>query len=437
MEPLVGVVEAVLQALDGVDAEPAQAATMAEIERQAQVLGLPPRRVAHLGRQHLLWRLPASRPAFAKGHRQALLISAAVDVSRPYLPLAEAHAGSGHGRAVARGALMTGYGLAALAAAHALVDAEVGTGRDLVLSIEYRDSDPGAEAEVSGDLDELAHCAFALADCGGHDVHLETGRIRPVAAAQKGAVCLRLAVRGEPADPALPGRASVTALLSAALARIARHEFALRPCSAAKALLHGMAEVRGGLGQGLAVRGLLGAATHAGLARRLTESEQRLVHALLHDTVSVTHIRAGERPDAVPDCAEAILDCRLVPGRGTAELIAELSDVVGSGFEISVLAERPAVEASLHAPLLRMLCDRLEAADPTARALPSLQLGSSDAVAWRQGVIPCYGFTPLQLPSGVDFGAAWQHRGTHLPAAAWSWGVEVFIGTVARILVEG
>ena len=84
-----------------------------------------------------------------------------------------------------------------------------------------------------------------------------------------------------------------------------------------------------------------------------------------------------------------------------------------------------------------MLCDRLEAADPTARALPSLQLGSSDAIAWRQSAVPCYGFMPLDVPPGLDFGALWQHRGADLSAAAWSWGVGVFVDTVARILVEG
>lgn len=436
-EPAIDGVWAVLQALDGQEAASALASTLAEVDRQAGALGLPPRRTQHLGRHHLMWRLPASAPAFATGHRQALLISAALEMERPHLVAATQEAGLAHGRAVARGGLMVGYGLAALAAVRELNAADVATGRDLVLSIEYRSRDaaPAGPPEVS--LPELAHCAFALADCGGHTLHLDKGRIRPVAVAQKGAVWLRLVARGEAADPALPGGVSAAAQLSEALSRIERHDFALRPCAAARALLHGMAEVRGGLGPGLAARGLLGAATHAGVARRMPETERQLVHALLHDTVSVTRIRVGDRTDAISDRAEAVLDCRLIPGRSTADLIAELSAVVGNGLELTVLAERPGAEAPLHAPLLGMLCERLHAADPDARALPALQLGSCDAIAWRQGDIPCYGFTPLQLPPGIDFDAHWQHSGAALPAAAWSWGVEVFVHAVAQILVEG
>lgn len=437
VDRLIADVGGVLDALDAAEEQEALAATLAEISRQAQALGLSARHVWCRGREHLMWQLPASRPAFASGQRQALLLSACVEVERPHSPREQAQTGHSHGRAVARGGLMTGYGLAALSGVKGLIDSGLITGRDLVLSIEYRLATASSAATSADELAELAACAFALADCGGYSVHLDSGAFRPVPAAQKGALWLRLTARGQGGDPAQPRGRSAAARLCEVLVRVQAHDFPLRPCPAARALLQGTAEVRGGIGQNLTARGLLGAPTHAGVLRRLPEPERALIHALLHDTVSFSRIRAGQRPDVIADGAEAIIDCRLVPGRSTADMVAELRALVGDDMELTVLAERPAVAAPLHAPVLRMLCDGLERADPTARALPSLQLGSSDAIGWRQTAIPCYGFTPLQLPQGIDFGASWQHHGVDLPPGAWSWGVEVFVHTVARILVEG
>ncbi len=419
-------ITATLGALDKVDGAAAVLAATACVQGWTEAAGLPATEAWGCGRRHLLWRLAASRPAFAPGHRQALLISACLDAERPYDVAESASAGQPHGRALARGGLLTAYGLVALLEIDRLIGNGLTTGRDLVLSLESRTKDepPAGGADADAMLDD---CAVALAEGGGYSGQFDGARIAPVAVAQKGTARVELMALGEGAAEELIG----------ALARVADHAFPLRPTAASRAFLQGVAEVQGGLGSNLAARGLLGVATHAGVARRLVEGDQRLVHDLLHDTALLCRVRAGVRPQGRPRRADAILDCSMVPGRTVDDLLSELRAIVGDHIELTVLEQRASAVAPLHGPMLVRLCEALEAADPTLRAVPTLQTTPGDAIGWRQEAIPCYGFAPLKLASGVDFGAAWRSGSVALPATAWTWGAEVFVQTVTRILVDG
>jgi hypothetical protein len=426
--PLYPVMAATLDALDGVDGPTAVSGTLAAVEALAAAAGLSASVARADGKRHLLWRLAASRPAFGAGHRQALLISASLDGDLPHEPDLEAEPPPARGRALARGGLLAAYGVAALLEIDRLIGQGLATGRDLVLSIEHRAEGPNTpDGEATDARAVLADCAVAVAEAGGYTSLFHGARIAPVAVAQKGSLRLRLLAEGERPAEALIG----------ALARVSGHAFSLRPTDASRAFLQGVAEVLGGLGSNLAARGLLGAATHAGVARRLAPGDRALAHELLHDTVAVTRLRAGDAAQGRPRRAEALLDCRLVPGRPAADWTDELRALVGDGIQVSVLHEQAGTVAPLHGPMLHLLCEALEAADPTLRAVPTMQINPGDALGWRQNDIPCYGFTPVQLAPEVGFGACWRTGRLQLPDTAWQAGAEVFVQTVARLLVEG
>lgn len=406
------------------------------------------------GRDARLWlaRLPAARPAFGPGQRQALLVGACLDPSRPWPASA---APDPHTVAIARGGLLAAHALALLPWLAAQIgEGRLATGRDLMVVFEGADvapsgawSEPGQTSSAPGPVEArpevetematlLSPCACAIAEAGGWPLRTEGGVFLPVAVGRKGVVRLRVRARGEAVEPGSPtGQDAVTHLL-AALSKLTTHVWPLQVGPAARAFVHAVAEQQT-LVRSLALRALLSPATHARSMRRLSTGEQTTLQALLHDTLTVTCLSAGERSDVGAQVADATLDVRLVPGRSTADLIADLRRLLGEHMELEILQEAPGVQADLHTPLLRTLCEVLETHWPGARAAPSLETSDAPGLAWRQTQIPCYGFAPVALPEDVDFGARWRGPGVAVQPSGLAWGLRAFSEAIVRFLVEG
>ena len=396
------------------------------------------------GRLLVLARVVAQRPAFDARQRQALVLSVALDEDRPYPPVhasrLTAHdpgraALADGGDTLARGGLLLNHALSAVS-----LLAGLPTARDLLVLIEMR-ATAGATmptgatevAEAEGRaLLEVAACV--LAEAGGVPMDVGGALVLPVPVAQKAALWLRLRGRGRAIDPGLPEVDGAVDNLLAALALLREAERPLRICAASRAQVLGIADSVG-VARGLAYRGLLNAATYGQASRRVADMAPYF-DALLHDTWTVTRVQASGRPDAAGDDAWALLDCRIVPGRTTAQVLAELQLIVGERVVIDVLAERPGKESDLHAQVLRVLRQTLEARLPGARVVPRLQLAGCDAWGWRQSAVPCFGFSPVQLPGSIDLEPLWQRGAVPTIAAERAWGRSVFIEAVARRLVE-
>jgi len=396
------------------------------------------------GRRFLLARLAAKRPAFDPRQRQALVMSAALDDDRPYPPVHEslltAHdperlAKADGAETLARGGLLLHHGLCAMG-----LLSKLETARDLLLLVEMR-CPPQAPMPHGATLVSAAEghalldiAACALAETGGVQMDVGEQVVLPVSVAQKAALWLRLRGRGRAVDPGFPRPGGATDNLLIALGRLRRAERPLRVCAAARAQVLGVAETVG-VARSLAFRGLLTSTTYSQALRRVGGMEA-FFDALLHDTWTVTRVQATGRPDAASDDAWALLDCRLVPGRETADVLDELRGIVGDLVSLEVLAERPGKESDVHAQLMRVLRQTLTAHVPGARVIPRLQLSGCDAWGWRQTAIPCFGFAPLKLPGSVDMEALWQRGAVPTLSEERAWGRTVFVEAVARYLVE-
>jgi len=86
---------------------------------------------------------------------------------------------------------------------------------------------------------------------------------------------------------------------------------------------------------------------------------------------------------------------------------------------------------------LQMLCEALQVADPSAIAVPTLQIETRDALGWRQRQVPCYGFAPWKLASSDHAADASRRSRPATARPAWIAGAEVFMKTAARLLIEG
>ncbi len=408
--------------------------------------GLPVVTWVARGRRMVVARLKARRPAFDPRQRQALVVSVALDGARPYPPVhpsrLEAHeaerlATADGGDTLARGGLLLSH---AVTAVELLARANLPTARDLLVVLEHRVAGaarplPGATAVPADEGRALLDAAACVvAEAGAVPLQIDDDVVLLVPVAQKGAVWLRLRASGRAVDPGLPMPSGATNVLLDALHRLRHAERPLRVSDAAKAQLLGVAEGQGLTGS-LHARALLNPATATQTLRRSGHREPHL-DALLHDTWTVTRVVTAGRPDAALDDAWALLDCRVVPGRDTAALLAELAEIAGPEVSLEVLAERPSKASDLHGQLLRVLRETVARRVPKARMVPSLQLLGCDAWGWRQSAVPCYGFAPVQLPASVDFEALWHRGGVATTPAERAWGRSVFVEALACYLVE-
>jgi acetylornithine deacetylase/succinyl-diaminopimelate desuccinylase-like protein len=126
----------------------------------------------------------------------------------------------------------------------------------------------------------------------------------------------------------------------------------------------------------------------------------------------------------IPSRASATLDCRTLPGRAD-EFMGQLRELVGPEIEIEAIQHQPALETTFDGPLVDAMAAALRAADPGARTIPYMLSGGTDAKAFQEIGIRCFGFTPLRLPPDLNFAALFHGIDERVPVEGLQFGVRV------------
>ncbi|MGD9763880.1 MAG: M20/M25/M40 family metallo-hydrolase [Candidatus Binatia bacterium] len=125
--------------------------------------------------------------------------------------------------------------------------------------------------------------------------------------------------------------------------------------------------------------------------------------AMTRDTVSLTMLDAGYKPNVIPERAEAVLDCRLLPGSKPQAFVDQLRKVIDDpGIRIEVLQAPDATPPSpTDTPLFIAMRRAAAAAYPGVVITESMTIGATDSRFFRQRGVPAYGFFPVLLPKDV------------------------------------
>lgn len=133
------------------------------------------------------------------------------------------------------------------------------------------------------------------------------------------------------------------------------------------------------------------------------------IEGLVRNTLVITMINAGQKPNVIPGNAEAVLNARLLPGQTVDAFIAELAQVIGNPkVEIEIVNARPKAElaafyakrsriapSSLDTALYRAIETSAARTWPGVTVLPTLLVASTDATPWRERGVPVYGIGPV------------------------------------------
>jgi acetylornithine deacetylase/succinyl-diaminopimelate desuccinylase-like protein len=297
--------------------------------------------------------------------------------------------------------------------------------RDLVLCFtadEEADSDYGARFLVRQHPDLLDGCTEAVGEVGGYSftVHDDL-RLYLIQTAEKGMHWLRLTARGRPGHGSLIHEDNAVTALCEAVARVGRHRFPIEVTPTVRTFLDEVSDL---LGMSLDVDDLDTAVAKLGPIAAF-------IGATLRNTANPTRLTAGYKENVVPGRASATLDCRTLPGR-TEEFMATLRELVGPDIDIEPIQSQTALETSFDGPLVDAMAASLKATDTGARVVPYMLSGGTDAKAFQELGIRCFGFAPLRLPPDLNFSALFHGIDERVPTEGLQFGVRVLDRFLAR-----
>ena len=135
-------------------------------------------------------------------------------------------------------------------------------------------------------------------------------------------------------------------------------------------------------------------------------------------------LRAGYKANVIPATAEAVLDCRVLPGRQDA-FEREVDEIIGPDIVREWITELPSYETSFDGDLVEAMNAALLAVDPDARTVPYMLAAGTDAKHFARLGIRCFGFIPLRLPPDLDFAALFHGIDERVPVDSLLFGTRV------------
>jgi acetylornithine deacetylase/succinyl-diaminopimelate desuccinylase-like protein len=122
------------------------------------------------------------------------------------------------------------------------------------------------------------------------------------------------------------------------------------------------------------------------------------VYAMLHNTLSPTMLKAGERLNVIPSVAEGWIDGRILPGQNQESFRAEILGALGDlPVDIEFLRKPAlALESPPEGELFDTICEVIAAHEPAAPVVPILLTGGTDAKHLAPAGVRVYGFWPMR-----------------------------------------
>jgi acetylornithine deacetylase/succinyl-diaminopimelate desuccinylase-like protein len=375
------------------------------------------------GRGNVFARLKGSDPA-----RGALLIHGHLDVVPAEASDWSVHPFSGaveDGYVWGRGAVdmkdMVGM---MIAVARHLARAGITPPRDLVFAFvadEEAGGKYGAHWLVENRPDLFAGVTEAIGEVGGFSLTVPRRdggerRLYLIETAEKGLCWMRLRAHGRAGHGSMINDENAVTRLAEAVARLGRHRFPLVLTEAVEQFLIAVSEETG-----LAID--VDSPDLEGMIEKLGPMAQ-ILNATLRDTATPTMLQAGYKANVIPATAEAVLDCRVLPGRQAA-FEAEVDALIGPDVTREWVTLQPSVETTFDGDLVEAMSAALLACDPEARAVPYMLSGGTDAKAFAKLGIRCFGFAPLRLPPDLDFAALFHGVDERVPVDALRFGTRV------------
>ena len=261
----------------------------------------------------------------------------------------------------------------------------------------------------------------AVGEVGGYSLTVDrpdgtVRRLYLVETAEKGLSWMKLTCEAQAGHGSFLHSENAVTEIASAVARIGAHEFPLVMSPSVAEFLSVLSEETG-LDFSPETPDLESALFKIG-------NLARIIGATLRDTATPTMLNAGYKANVIPQHAEAVLDCRVLPGR-QREFEATIDELIGPNVKREWITHLDAYETTFDGDLVDAMNDAILAHDPDGRTVPYMLSAGTDAKAFAKLGIRCFGFAPLKLPPELDFAALFHGVDERVPVDALLFGTKV------------
>ncbi|MSO40737.1 MAG: M20/M25/M40 family metallo-hydrolase [Solirubrobacterales bacterium] len=237
---------------------------------------------------------------------------------------------------------------------------------------------------------EKVRTDMVLNEGGGQAIEFDGRTLFTLSAGEKGICRFLLRTRGR------AGHASQPGIGDNALLKLAPHLDRLHRQPPLEPIEQGLGFLAAVLDEEVS-----GAAGMERAVARLRESEPELTghlaEPMLGVTLAPTRVSASQKANVIPSVAEALIDCRVPPGYGEAEVRERVGALLdGEDYELEFTETVVGSTSKLDSPLAEAISSWVSAAEPGAALAPSVMAGFSDS-NWFRAAFPdasVYGFCP-------------------------------------------
>ena len=266
--------------------------------------------------------------------------------------------------------------------------------RDLILALTA-----GEESHIDNGISyliakrrDLIEAAFAINEVGGAQMLNGKKLFVGAEAAEKSFITFHLTTKNAGGHSSVPSKDNAIYHLAMALTKLQAYEFPPRLTEVTQAYFERMASIVGGAtGRDMSL-----VPDKAAMARL---SQSPFYNAQLRTTCVVTMINGGHAQNALPQAADATVNCRALPGDTIDSVQKTLADVVAdpavaiTQFDEVTIAPASTLSDDAMAPI------RATAAEmwPGIPVIPTMLSGGTDGRYLRKAGIPTYGVNGLFL----------------------------------------
>ena len=252
---------------------------------------------------------------------------------------------------------------------------------------------------------DLLNVQYVLnADAGGGDLRDGKPIAFDVQAAEKVFHSVRLTARNPGGHSSLPRRDNAIYALAGALGRIAAYDFPMSTNPVTRTYFARTA----GLLSGDVATDLLAAsasaAPDAAAAARLA-ARSPFYNALLRTTCVATQLQGGHAENALPQSAQAVVNCRMLPGTDPKDVESTIRRLVAdTSIAVESLRESIASPASpIPADVEHVITTAVRSMWGPLPIIPNMETGATDGLFLRNAGLPVYGVSGLFVdPTIVD-----------------------------------
>ena len=241
-------------------------------------------------------------------------------------------------------------------------------------------------------------------DAGGGELHDGKPISLEVQAAEKVFHSVHLAVRNPGGHSSLPTKDNAINRLAAALGRVSAYEFPIKTNAVTRAYFARTASLSSGA-LAAEMRAVSATTTPDRAAAARLAARSPFYNAQLRTTCITTLIEGGHAVNALPQRAEATVNCRILPGEDPAEVERTIRRVVADTAVVVTAADtaRPSPPSPLPPALESTIRSVTASLWGPLPIIPNMETGATDGLFLRNAGMSVYGVSGLFVdPSSAD-----------------------------------